>query len=55
MSFAAQPPIETSSEIQKLLEKNTPLIKDAEEKIGSALGAAPETQETDAIKLDEQT
>ncbi len=55
MSFAAQPPIETSSEIQKLLEKNAPLIKDAEEKLGATLSTAPETPVPDAIKLDEQT
>lgn len=31
MSFAAQPPTETPSDVQKLLEKNAPLVKDAEE------------------------
>ncbi len=54
MSFAAQPPTETPSDVQKLLEKNAPLVKDAEEKLGAALGTAPQTPEPDAIKLDEQ-
>ncbi|MEY2613266.1 MAG: hypothetical protein RL069_2078, partial [Planctomycetota bacterium] len=51
MSFAAQPPTETPSDVQKLLEKNAPLVKDAEEKLGAALGTAPQTPEPDAIKL----